>query len=191
MLFPKILHLPKVKYALDRGLHVDFVRCTEIFSLDLGEFMCAEHIIELTKELQRWYESMLGINSALINLGTPTKNNSLSACLYKKPFVQLVVNRPTRRDANVVDSKINISKNAWDSSPFTICLALISQTPTVIYKRTPLTAAVPFLYYWTVKKKSCASAFYSHCDLTQLRRKRNTVTMPRIYWVTVAFRGFY
>lgn len=55
---------------------------------------------------------------------------------------------------------------------------VLTNTHTYVQNNT-LYSSRPSFILLNCQEKPCASPFYSHCDLTQLRRKENIVTMPR------------
>lgn len=76
----------------------------------------------------------------------------------------------------------------WFFSLFIIYLVLISimssQTPTLIYKTTPCTAAGPLLYYWTVKKSLAFFLFIVTVTWPSWEERKTQWQCQEIYWVT-------
>lgn len=70
-------------------------------------------------------------------------------------------------------------------NPFSLCFLsspnlyhVLTNTRSYVQNNT-LYSSRPSFILLNCQEKPCASTFYSHYDLTQLRRKENTVTVPR------------
>lgn len=129
----------------------------------------------------------LNRNRVIVNLKTQIETS------FSNVLVQRAIHRKGCQHGN--GAELLLQKFIWILSLFAIYLVLISimssQTPTVMYKTTPCTAAGPLLYYWTVKKNLVLLLFIVTMTWPSWEERKTQWQCQEIYWVAVIIRGFH